>query len=168
MVTKRFDAALRFAADLHKSQFRKGTETPYIGHLLAVTALVIDDGGSEDEAIAALLHDSIEDQGEHYPGRRTALRHYIRDQFGVVVADIVACTCCPCCDSNRGWYLLCTRCLQEDGFEEPEKWTKQGRINNDCQDALSKSESARLVFGQAGLFLFVRSETFQTVATLPR
>lgn len=76
-----------------KSQFRKGTKIQYIGHLLAVGALVIEDGGSEDEAIAALLHDSIEDQAEHYPGGCDALRVYIRDHFGGVVAAIVdACT----------------------------------------------------------------------------
>jgi len=93
MLTEKFDAALLFAADLHRKQARKGTGTPYFGHLLAVAALVIDDGGSEDEAIGALLHDSIEDQGQHYPGGREALRTYIREQFGSAVADIVdACT----------------------------------------------------------------------------
>jgi (p)ppGpp synthase/HD superfamily hydrolase len=60
--TKRFNAALCFTADLHRSQFRKNTKVPYVGHLLTVASLVIEDGGSEDEAIAALLHDSIEDQ----------------------------------------------------------------------------------------------------------
>jgi len=93
MLTQRFEAAARFAAEIHRSQFRKGTKIPYIGHLLAVAALVIEDGGSEDEAIAALLHDSIEDQGQHYPGGRAALRTYIHEQFGLEVAAIVeACT----------------------------------------------------------------------------
>lgn len=93
MLTQRFDAALCFAAQLHRSQLRKGTKIPYVGHLLAVTALVIEDGGSEDEAIGALLHDSIEDQGQHYPGGRVALRSYIHEHFGPEVAAIVnACT----------------------------------------------------------------------------
>jgi (p)ppGpp synthase/HD superfamily hydrolase len=93
MLTKRFDAALCFAAELHRTQFRKGAHVPYLGHLLAVAALVIEDGGSEDEAIAALLHDSLEDQGQYYPGGREALRDFIRNQFGVEVAAIVdACT----------------------------------------------------------------------------
>jgi (p)ppGpp synthase/HD superfamily hydrolase len=52
MLTQRFDSALCFAAKLHRLQFRKNTEIPYIGHLLGVAALVIDDAGSEDEAIA--------------------------------------------------------------------------------------------------------------------
>jgi (p)ppGpp synthase/HD superfamily hydrolase len=82
-----------FAAKLHRQQPRKGTRIPYLGHLLAVAALVIEDGGSEDEAVAALLHDSLEDQGNDYPGGRAALRVCIRDQFGPGVAAIVdACT----------------------------------------------------------------------------
>ena len=93
MLTQRFDAALCFAAELHRSQFRKGVHVPYIGHLLAVAALVIEDAGSEDEVIAALLHDSLEDQGQYYPGGREALRNYIRSQFGAEVGAIVdACT----------------------------------------------------------------------------
>jgi (p)ppGpp synthase/HD superfamily hydrolase len=92
MLTERFDLALGFASKLHRTQFRKGTKIPYFGHLLAVAALVIEDGGSEDEAIGALLHDSIEDQGQHYGGRE-ALRAAIREQFGSEVAAIVdACT----------------------------------------------------------------------------
>ena len=54
-----------------------------------MTALVIEDGGTEDEAIGALLHDSIEDQGDKYPGGRPALRHYIEHRFGRKVLDIV-------------------------------------------------------------------------------
>lgn len=59
----RFAEALSWATMLHQNQLRKANYTPYIGHLLSVAALVIESGGSEDEAIAALLHDSIEDQG---------------------------------------------------------------------------------------------------------
>ena len=54
-LTERFDEALSFAAKLHRRQARKGTHVPYLSHLLAVAALVIEDRGSEDEAIAALL-----------------------------------------------------------------------------------------------------------------
>jgi len=74
MFTARFDDALAFASNLHRAQCRKGTLIPYISHLLAVTALVMEDGGSEDEAIAALLHDAIEDQGDKYDGARAGLR----------------------------------------------------------------------------------------------
>lgn len=92
-LTERFDVALLLAAKLHRQQPRKGTQIPYLGHLLAVAALVIEDGGSEGEAIAALLHDSLEDQGNDYPGGREVLQVYIREEFGAEVAAIVnACT----------------------------------------------------------------------------
>jgi (p)ppGpp synthase/HD superfamily hydrolase len=79
----RFDDALLFASQLHREQRRKGGTIPYLGHLLGVAAIVIDAGGSEDEAIAALLHDAVEDQG----GEPTLA--LIRERFGDHVADIV-------------------------------------------------------------------------------
>jgi (p)ppGpp synthase/HD superfamily hydrolase len=81
--TARFENALVYAGRLHADQLRKGSGVPYISHLLAVTALVIEDGGDEDEAIAALLHDAVEDQG----GRKTLAE--IRRRFGDRVAYIV-------------------------------------------------------------------------------
>jgi (p)ppGpp synthase/HD superfamily hydrolase len=80
---ERFTRALRLAFDLHSGQTRKGSRTPYFGHLLGVTAIVIETGGSEDEAIAALLHDAAEDQG----GVETLER--IHEEFGPEVAAIV-------------------------------------------------------------------------------
>ncbi|WP_174709362.1 HD domain-containing protein [Nostoc sp. TCL240-02] len=86
-LTIRFEEALVYATQLHTEQVRRISGVPYISHLLSVTALVLEDGGSEDEAIAALLHDAIEDQG----GRRTG--EIIRQKFGDKVADIVeSCT----------------------------------------------------------------------------
>ena len=82
-MTSRFEQALVFATQLHKEQRRKGSGVPYISHLLAVTALVIEHGGDEDEAIAALLHDAIEDHGG--PKAREA----IRTCFGDRVTEIV-------------------------------------------------------------------------------
>ena len=82
-MTSRFEQALVFATQLHKEQRRKGSGVPYISHLLAVTALVIEHGGDEDEAIAALLHDAIEDQG----GPKA--REEIRRRFGDRVTGIV-------------------------------------------------------------------------------
>lgn len=79
----RFAEALSYAFELHKEQKRKGTEVPYIGHLLEVAGIVIDYGGNEDEAIAALLHDAVEDQG----GAKT--REEISNRFGKNVARIV-------------------------------------------------------------------------------
>ena len=87
ILTSRFRSAMQFSLELHEIQLRKGTQTPYIAHLLAVTALVLEDGGDEDQAIAALLHDAVEDQG----GLRTL--DEIRRRFGEQVAMIVdACT----------------------------------------------------------------------------
>ena len=83
MLTKRFADALEYAATLHVSQVRKGNSTPYVSHLLAVTALVIENGGDEDQAIAALLHDAVEDQG----GLETL--DVIRSRFGDRVAYLV-------------------------------------------------------------------------------
>lgn len=62
-LTWRFDAALQLASALHHKQTRKGGTTPYIAHLMGVCALVLESGGDEDQAIAALLHDAVEDQG---------------------------------------------------------------------------------------------------------
>ncbi len=64
---------MTFAHQLHRRQVRKTSGVPYVGHLLGAAALVIEDGGSEDEAIAALLHDSLEDQSRAYPGGKEAL-----------------------------------------------------------------------------------------------
>lgn len=80
---ERFRRALKLAFELHAGQTRKGSGVPYFGHLLGVTSIVLETGASEDEAIAALLHDAAEDQG----GRETLER--IRDEFGEAVADIV-------------------------------------------------------------------------------
>jgi (p)ppGpp synthase/HD superfamily hydrolase len=82
-LTERFDRALVYTARTHRGQRRKGTDTPYIAHLLAVTALVLEDGGDEDQAIAALLHDAVEDQG----GLERLAE--IREMFGERVAEIV-------------------------------------------------------------------------------
>jgi (p)ppGpp synthase/HD superfamily hydrolase len=79
----RFSAALSYASEIHGTQFRKGTSIPYIAHLLAVASIVIEHGGDEDAAIAALLHDAVEDQGG-----RSMLAH-IRARFGDRVADLV-------------------------------------------------------------------------------
>jgi len=82
--TERFYRALVYAARLHATQFRKGTQRPYVGHLLGVASIVLTHGGDEDEAIAVLLHDAVEDQGG-----KPRLRE-IRRKFGPRVARIVA------------------------------------------------------------------------------
>ena len=78
-----FTEALTQAAQLHRKQTRKGTEIPYISHLMAVAGIVLEHGGTEEEAIAALLHDAVEDQG----GK--PILEWIRRRFGPALADIV-------------------------------------------------------------------------------
>ena len=90
-LSDRFDQAMVWASELHRRQRRKGSETPYVAHLMSVSALVLENGGDEDEAIAALLHDAVEDCG----GRPTA--EEIRRRFGPRVADIVD----GCTDSDE-------------------------------------------------------------------
>lgn len=83
-LSQRFDAAFRLAADLHRTQTRKSTQIPYLSHLMAVSGLVLENGGSEDEAIAGLLHDAVEDQGG------PATLELIRQEFGDAVAEMVS------------------------------------------------------------------------------
>ena len=96
-LTSRFDDAFTYAHQVHGDQVRKGNQAPYIGHLMGVASIVLDDGGSEEEAIGALLHDAAEDQG----GR--ARLEEIRTKFGEAVAKIVE----DCTDSwetpKRAW-----------------------------------------------------------------
>ena len=84
MLTARYDEAFQYAHELHGNQKRKGTTIPYISHLMIVSALVIENGGTEDQAIGALLHDAAEDQGG------TATLDVVRERFGDVVAEIVS------------------------------------------------------------------------------
>jgi HD domain/Cyclic-phosphate processing Receiver domain len=90
-LTKRFDEALQYTRVHHEQQRRKGSDIPYIAHLLGVASLVLEDGGDEDEAIAGLLHDVVEDGGGP-----EALEE-IREQFGDRVAAIVD----GCSDSDE-------------------------------------------------------------------
>jgi len=83
-----FDTALTLAAAHHRAQVRKGTAIPYVAHLLAVASLAIEHGANEDEAIAALLHDAIEDQGVTF--------NELEKLFGRSVAEIVS----GCSDSD--------------------------------------------------------------------
>ena len=81
--TSRVVDAMALMFQLHETQLRKGNAVPYITHLLAVAAIVGEYGGDEEQFIAALLHDAVEDQG----GQETLAR--IREQFGERVAEMV-------------------------------------------------------------------------------
>ena len=90
MLTDRFDEALAYASRLHRNQRRKGTNIPYVSHLLGVAAIALENGADEEGAIAALLHDSIEDQD--------VTEADIAALFGPAVARIVA----DCTDGEPG------------------------------------------------------------------
>jgi (p)ppGpp synthase/HD superfamily hydrolase len=80
---RRFAEALQFAADVHRCDSRKGSDVPYVGHMLGVCSLVLEEGGSEDQAIAALLHDAAEDHGG------AEMLEQIDSRFGPAVMEIV-------------------------------------------------------------------------------
>jgi (p)ppGpp synthase/HD superfamily hydrolase len=110
----RFDRALLYATHVHGGQTRKGTSVPYIAHLLAVAATVLEYGGSEEVAIAALLHDAVEDQGGE---PRLA---DIRNRFGGRVAEIVRSCSDSVANSSAGqakedWHLRKTRYVEHLG-----------------------------------------------------
>ena len=94
-LSARLDEAFGYAREVHATQRRKGSGTPYLGHLIGVASIVLDDGGSEDEAIGALLHDAAEDQG----GRERLSD--IRARFGDAVASIVE-DCTDSWDTPKG------------------------------------------------------------------
>ncbi len=89
----RFKDALEFATSVHAGQVRKGTSIPYVAHLLAVCSLVLTNGGSEEQAIAALLHDCLEDHPEKVSTAE------IEQRFGRRVMELVA----ACTDTPAGY-----------------------------------------------------------------
>ena len=99
LLTGRFQRAFTLASEIHATQLRKGTSIPYLAHLMAVAALVLEHGGDEDAAIGALLHDAVEDAAD---GAQTEAR--IRSEFGNHVADIV---------------LGCSDAIAEPGHAKP-------------------------------------------------
>jgi (p)ppGpp synthase/HD superfamily hydrolase len=114
-LTPAFEDALVYAARLHANQARKGSDTPYISHLMSVAALVLEFGGSEEQVIAALLHDAIEDQAHGEPDR---LRREIRRRFGDDVLTIVE----GCTDTDQQpkpeWIIRKRRYIQRLSHED--------------------------------------------------
>jgi (p)ppGpp synthase/HD superfamily hydrolase len=106
-LTFRFEQALVYATCLHHHQYRKDDRTPYIAHLLSVSAIVLEQGGDEDEAIAALLHDAVEDQG----GEPT--RQAIQQQFGDRVSAIVEGCTEPMPTPRLPWQVRKQRYLEQ-------------------------------------------------------
>lgn len=143
-LTWRFKSALEYATVVHGGQVRKETSVPYISHLLAVCALVLEDGGGEDEAIAALLHDAVEDGG----GR--ARREDIRLHFGDPVAEIVW----ACSDTDETpkplWKERKTQYIGHIGQASPEA----RRVS--CADKVHNARSILLDYRERGENLWER------------
>src|SRR4051794_5580892 len=85
-LSERFDEALAYASSHHREQLRKGSRVPYMSHLMSVSAIVLEHGGNEEQAIAALLHDAVEDAPT---GQGLAVLEEIRERFGKPVAAMV-------------------------------------------------------------------------------
>jgi (p)ppGpp synthase/HD superfamily hydrolase len=119
-LSKRFDDAFQFASDLHRTQTRKSSGTPYIAHLMAVAAIALEYGATEGEAIAALLHDAVEDQGG------PPVLAEIRTRFGDDVAAIV------------------DGCTDTDQVHKPSWWPRKERF---IERLASAPYSVRLVVG---------------------
>ena len=150
ILSRRFSQALKYAHKLHRKQIRKGAETPYIGHLLAVAALVLEAGGTEDEAIAALLHDGPEDAG----GK--PVLDTIAWKFGQNVAEIVE----HCSDTlvedrkdKEDWWLR-KRAYQEklDSGSEPALLVSLG-------DKVHNAEATLRDLEREGARIFKRFQT---------
>ncbi|AFZ67244.1 HD domain-containing protein [Deinococcus peraridilitoris] len=92
-LSARFESALGYAAQLHAPQKRKGADIPYVAHLLAVTSIALEFGADEDEAIAALLHDAIEDGPENTRRTPADIKADILYRYGSkVLAVVQGCT----------------------------------------------------------------------------
>jgi len=144
LVTARFRQALDYASVLHARQSRKGAKIPYVSHLLAVCALVLEDGGDEDEAIAALLHDAVEDQG----GK--PILEEIRRRFGTRVAGIVA----ECTDTDEVPKPPWRRRKEEYLARLPEASPEALRVS--CADKLHNLRSVLADYRKVGERVFDR------------
>jgi GTP pyrophosphokinase len=157
---ERFEQALAFTNQLHRKQKRKTSGVPYVGHLLGVAAMVIEDGGGEDEAIAALLHDSLEDQGRHYQGGVPALAAEIERRFGGEVRRMVeALTECSSdeeraiSDKRERWRAHKRAYFAQIASAGPDV----RRIS--CADSLYNTRSLAMGFRQLGPRLWTRFMT---------
>jgi hypothetical protein len=118
-LSERFDEALAFAAKHRRAQLRKGSRVPYMTHLMSVSALVLEHGGTEDQAIAGLLHDAVEDAPA---GRGGAVLAEIRERFGDAVADMVA---------------VCSDGLNDSGERKGTWQERSRRTSTDCRTSRS-------------------------------
>jgi len=137
-VGPRFAAALQMAWDLHREQRRKGSGVSYLGHLLTVAGLVVDAGGSEDQAIAALLHDGPEDHGG------LATLRDIEARFGAGVAGIVEACSDTLEQSKPRWRTRKEAFVESIGSAPAEAWLVM------LADKLANARSLARDLGQVG------------------
>jgi (p)ppGpp synthase/HD superfamily hydrolase len=131
VLTGRFTEAVRWASHLHADQARKGTRIAYVSHLLGVSSLVLEDGGTEEEAIAGVLHDAIEDCH--------VAEAEIRARFGAPVAEIVvACSEDRDAARDQDWEARKRRYL--DHLQDPELPAEALRVS-----AADKLHNARSI-----------------------
>jgi (p)ppGpp synthase/HD superfamily hydrolase len=115
MLTERFDRAFALASEHHRRQLRKGTAIPYLSHLLGVTSLVLEMGGTETEAIGALLHDAVGDGGG------PPMLERIRADFGDDVARIVEANSDSDTDPKPPWRQRKTTYLDDIAHKQPDE-----------------------------------------------
>ena len=144
LLSDRFDQALLLATDHHRRQLRKGTEIPYVSHLLAVASLVLEMGGSETEAIGALLHDAVEDGG----GRPMFER--IRAEFGDDAARIVLANSDSETEPKPPWHERKRTYLDAIPHKQPDE------LRVSLADKLHNSRSILLDYRTHGDELWVR------------
>lgn len=129
VLTDRFNQALSYAEQAHRTQQRKGTDIPYAAHLLSVCALVLEYGGNEDQAIAALLHDAVEDQGGE------PRLEEIRVNFGEHVAEIVAACSDAFTQPKPPWQERKQHYINALANHDPDSWLVS------CADKLHNARS---------------------------
>ena len=144
MLSHRFESALVYAAAAHAAQRRKGTDVPYVAHLLSVCAIVLEHGGDEDQAIAALLHDAVEDQG----GKPRLAD--IEKRFGPRVAALVE----ACTDADvvpkPPWKERKLRYIEALEHHDPDAWLVS------CADKLHNSDTVLRDYRELGDALWPR------------
>jgi (p)ppGpp synthase/HD superfamily hydrolase len=146
LLTDRFRQAVALAEEVHGRQRRSGTEVPYLAHLLVVTGLVLEDGGDEDEAVAAMLHDSVEEGG----GRQLLDR--IDQRFGPRVAAIVeACSDTVEEENDEPWIERKRRYLEHLPEIEDD-----GALRVSLADKLNNARSVVREYREAGDALWER------------
>ncbi len=142
----RFSEAVRWASMLHADQCRKGTHIAYASHLLGVASLVLEDGGTEEDAIAAVLHDAVEDRG--------VAEAEIRARFGEHIASVVA-ACSDGVDGPRDatdWKLRKERYLQHLEHDE----LPDGTLRVAAADKLHNARSILTDLRDTGADMWVR------------